>query len=99
MEQGGAGGRGAARLVSPRAGAPLRACSPPARRGRRTPRPARAGAPSRLRAPGGYMESVRLVPMIDLCRSALLPRAPRCQLPGASLGKAGAPEGFQLESF
>jgi hypothetical protein len=66
----------------------------------------RAGAPSPLRAPGGYMESVRLVPLIDLCRFALLPglcarwlARSRCLLPGASQGKAGAPEGSQLESL
>lgn len=65
MEQGGAGGRGAARQpASP--SAPC-ACSPPAPRPPDPARP-RAGAPSRLRAPGGYMESVRLVRvLLRLC--------------------------------
>lgn len=76
---------------------PTASRSAPARvQSARTPRPpdppGRAGADRLPRA--WRLESVRLVPMIDLRRSALPSRAPRCQLPGASLGKAGAPEGF-----
>lgn len=83
VEQGGAGGRGAARQpASP--SAPC-ACSPPAPRPPDPARP-RAGAPSRLRAPGGYMESVRLVPvLLRLCPASLPPPCPPPPLPQPTL--------------